>query len=97
MYLTGLPVELAGSIAVICILIRKHLHILADSAGTLVLETYGTAGGTGSVIVKCILQCKILEVGVLACNKNGSGSADTLILYEGSIADNGLFHALTNQ
>ena len=96
-----LPVELAVRIAVVGILIREHLHILADGLLTLVLQADCTSATqtslNGSVVVERVLQRQVLHVQTSTCVQQGSSCADTLDADVRSILNNDSVHRLTNQ
>ena len=101
MNLRILPIELAVRVAVVGILIREHLHILADGLLTLVLQADSTSatqtGLDGSVVVECILQCQVLHVQTGAGIQQGSSCADTLDADVRSVLDDNSVHRLANQ
>ena len=82
-------------VAIVGVLVREHLHFLADGLCTTVLQADGTTGIFCIIIVVCVLQGKVLDIEVLASVKDGGCCADTLYLR--LVDDDGLVHAFTDK
>jgi len=88
--LTILKVELSVGIAVISVLVRQHLHVLADGAVALVLQHHGTSCRTAGIIVERVFQREVLEIGVPAGDEECGRGAYSLVGHLGSVHDDSL-------
>ena len=82
-------------VAIVGVLVREHLHFLADGLGTTVLQADGTTSIFCIIIVVGVLQGKVLDIEVLTSVEDGGCYADTLYLW--FVDDDGLIHTLTNK
>ena len=101
MNLRILPVELVVCIRIIGILIREHLHVLADGLLTLILQADCTSTSQTctlcTIVIEGVLQGQILHIQTCTCVQQGGCGADTLNADIRSVLDDDSVHRLTNQ
>ena len=91
-----LEVELCVIVVrIVSVLVRQHPYILAYCAVALVLDNHGAACEARLVVVVCVFERNVLNVGVVACYEECSRNADAFLFC--FVYNESVVHALADE